>query len=86
MLISRYQNYFVPCKFTYSDSCYNEMTYANRRYMKLLADRNEKSIINKILFPAGAGEPEIKRKPTFLSIVVVSSLLGISFYFYNRWQ
>ena len=83
MLISRYKNYIVPCKFTYSDT-YNEMMYANNRYMKLIADTNEKSRIKRILFPEG-GEPEPEtKKPTFLSVVVVASLLGVSFYFYNR--
>jgi hypothetical protein len=53
------------------------------RYMKVLADTNEKIRIRQILFPEEEPEPE-RKKPTFLSIVVVASLLGVSFYFYNR--
>ena len=77
-----------PSNFVYSNingknknnfSYHSELMLSNK-YMKMLAERDEKSRIMRYLL---AGEPEIK-KPSLLSLVVVASLLSVSFYFYSR--
>ncbi len=61
---------------------YGELMLSNK-YIKMLAERDEKSRIMRHLLVCSAGEPETK-KPSFLSLVVVASLLSVSFYFYSR--
>lgn len=61
---------------------HKELMLSNK-YTKMLVERDEKSRIMRHLLLTTAGEPEIK-KPSLLSLIVVASLLGVSFYFYNR--
>jgi hypothetical protein len=63
-------------------SYHGELMLSNK-YIKMLAERDEKSRIMRHLLVGSAGEPETK-KPSFLSLVVVASLLGVSYFFYNR--
>jgi hypothetical protein len=80
-----------PSNFVYSNinsknknnlSYHSELMLSNK-YIKMLAERDEKSRIMRHLLVGSAGEPETK-KPSFLSLVVVASLLGVSYFFYNR--
>jgi hypothetical protein len=81
-------NLYNPSNFVYSNinsknknnlSYHGELMLSNK-YIKMLAEKDEKSRIIRHLL---AGEPETK-KPSLLSLVVVASLLSVSFYFYSR--
>jgi hypothetical protein len=54
----------------------------NRQFFKMLDDLNEYNIRRRLISSLVAEpEPEPKQRPTFLTIVVVASLLSVYFYY-----
>ena len=56
---------------------YDDLNLVNREKYN-----NEKNKIRQLLIPSPADEP---KKPTNLNIIVVASICGVSFYFYQYY-
>jgi hypothetical protein len=76
---------FIPTNRYYNSTNFN-YDFQTNKYLKLLAETNEKTTIKQFLFSdSSSAEP---KKPTFLNVVVVIaavSLVGVSFYFKNNY-